>query len=390
MQKLVPWIIGAAMFAVTPQAFAMQTQTFDFRSGQVNAQWKGIGPIEMQQQAEGIVLRTGAGTGFIVTTTQPKFLGQGISIIASTQDSVDLFFVWVYTSQNGQSYELPFSLEAGASQQETLSMTGDVNWRRGEKQIGIAVPPNTTIRLEAIAIHHWNFLGKGWEAFLSFWHFDSYRPYTINFLWGPQISFTGIDRSQLFAFVPPPYPSGTYIAYGLIVILLGYFGVRSFKKAPGDRKPWFAKRALIVILALWMIFDARMGSEFLSWTVSDIGSYISAPPSIREFRDRSDFYDFAAFAKPLVADRGTYLFFAEQQWPYLGNMRYLTYPSIPGIDIEKDDTWAIYHRPDMVVDSNNQLSIGGEPLTVPGTILGRFDDTSFIFRGAALPTAPLN
>lgn len=134
------------------------------------------------------------------------------------------------------------------------------------------------------------------------------------------------------------------------------------------------------LLAVWVLFDLRMGLEFLGYVGSDFSSYISKTESTRVFRDRDRFYDFATFIAPYVGDRDSYIFFAEQQWPYLGNMRYLTYPSIPGIDIERDDTWVIYRRPDVGVDSEGHLTIDGQIVSEPGNILGRFDETSFIFR----------
>ena len=142
-----------------------------------------------------------------------------------------------------------------------------------------------------------------------------------------------------------------------------------------------------ILLAAWVLLDLRMGSEYLSWIAHDRTTYIEAPPETRTFRDRKRFYDFASFASPLVSDRKSYIFFGERQWPYLGNMRYLTYPAIPGIDVTHDDTWVIYRRSDVTVSSARQLMIGGEAVTEAGTILGQFDDHSFVFR-TDLPPSP--
>ena len=150
----------------------------------------------------------------------------------------------------------------------------------------------------------------------------------------------------------------------------------------------------ILVLAVWILLDLRMGSEFLSWVAHDNRTYISVPAGSRTFRDRERFYDFADFAAPFVFDRSSYLFFTDREWPYLGNMRYRTYPAIPGNAIDKDDTWVIFHRPDLGVDNAGRITMNGEPVTAPGKILGRFDDSSFVFRlplqsapGSSLPAA---
>lgn len=216
------------------------------------------------------------------------------------------------------------------------------------------------------------------EAGRSFWTFDEARPYSINFLWGPQIGFTEAARGKLYSALPPPYHSGTFALYVAIIgVLLVIIGISIMRTA--SRRTLFV-RCGIFLLCTWVFFDVRMGSEFLSWVIHDHQTYITTQAGERTFRDRKQFYDFAEFAKPYVTDRTSYIFFARQPWPYLGNMRYLTYPSIPGIDYKNDDTWVIYDRPDMIVDTDGRLSTEGVVLTEPGVILGRFDASSFVFR----------
>ena len=123
-----------------------------------------------------------------------------------------------------------------------------------------------------------------------------------------------------------------------------------------------------------------MDLQFFSWVIDDAREYIHAPYETRTFRDRGGFYDFAAFAQSFISDRTSYIFLAERDWPYLGNMRYLTYPSIPGNAFTKDDLWVIYNRPDIRLNEHNQLISDGVVLSNPGKVLGIFDATSFIFQ----------
>ncbi len=216
------------------------------------------------------------------------------------------------------------------------------------------------------------------EAGRSFWTFEPERPYSINFLWGPQIGFTEAERGKLYAALRPPYHSGTFaLNIATTGALLLMIGIGIMQRA--SRQTIFVRWSIFVLCA-WVFFDLRMGSEFLSWVIHDHQTYITATAGERTFRDRKQFYDFAEFTKPYVTDRASYIFFAKQPWPYLGNMRYLTYPSIPGIDYAHDDTWVIYDRPDIMMDADGRLSTEGIALTEPGTIAGRFDESSFVFR----------
>lgn len=216
------------------------------------------------------------------------------------------------------------------------------------------------------------------EAGRSFWTFDEARPYSINFVWGPQISLHPEDLSRLYATLPPPYYSGTFALNILIAVtLLLIIGIGITGKT--SRKT-IVSGCSILFLCTWAFIDLRMGSEFLSWVMTDHQTYITANPEQRTFRDRKQFYDFAEFTKPYLTDRASYVFFARQPWPYLGNMRYLTYPSIPGIDYAHDDTWVIYDRPDVILDAEGRLSTEGIAITEPGMIVGRFDESSFVFR----------
>ncbi len=216
------------------------------------------------------------------------------------------------------------------------------------------------------------------EAGKSFWTFDAYRPYSINFLWGPQIGFTEYERGRLYAALPPTYESGTFaVNVFLTATLILIVGVGLLRKTPHRL---LMLRSASLLFVAWIIMDIRMGSEFLSWVGHDHRTYIGADSNERTFRDRGRFYDFAEYAKQFLVNRDEYVFFARQPWPYLGNIRYLTYPSIPGIDYKNDDTWVVYDRPDMTVDADNRITISGEPVTPPGTMLGRFDASSFVFR----------
>lgn len=357
----------------------MQTLILDFTEGNINADWSGQGDITMQQSREGILLESKQGTGMLLTTLPANFHPDSASILAAAPVSSDFFFAWVMTADtHGTVFTVPLWLGSGEMQKNDFSLRGKNAWQRGEKKIGIVLPPHASILLATIELSRTNILERSLEAVRSFWTFDALRPYSINFVWGPQIGLNAAERSHLYDMLPPIYLSGTLI---ITIVLLGIIAMLMLlKKLKRTSRTNTVQRIFILLVGAWILFDIRMGTEYLTWIWQDRVQYITAEPGQREFRDRDAFYDFANFAIPLLRDRESYVFFAERPWPYLGNMRYLTYPSIPGIDYLHDDTWVMYRRPDMTIDSAGQMTIDGEPVSPPGKVLGRFDEHSFIFR----------
>lgn len=235
-------------------------------------------------------------------------------------------------------------------------------------------------------VMRWSLTEKLSEAARSFFIFDEYRPYSINFLWGPMLALNPTERHAVFQDLPPQQIYAMYILnIGLLITLGIIILIVSVRRTP-DRKRVTAKAFGFVVLTVWILMDLRMGSEFLTWVNHDRTRYISATREERSFRDRGQFYDFAEAVKPFVSDRTSYVFFAQQAWPYLGNMRYLTYPSIPGINVEEDDTWVIYDRPDLKVSAEGQITVSGDPVSKTGRILFDYGEGSFVFRTLAPPS----
>lgn len=375
--RLLSCAVIALAICLPDSGYAMTTRVLDFARGQINADWAGQGDISMEQATSGVLLRSGNGTGMLTTTLDEVFQPQSGVIRVASETPQSFSFIWTMMSDASRTtFTVPFDVITGG--EKVFSLHGKPEWRVGKKKIGILLPPQTTLMLKNIELRQNNRIEQLLHAVASFWVFDELRPYSINFVWGPQIGWNAIERQQLYDVQPPISLSGTLAAYGIILmIIIGILGSGLYRKTS---KTTIVRRIGILLIGAWILFDVRMGSEFLSWVWHDHTTYIAAEAGEREFRDRNAFYDFAAFAAPFVADRESYVFFAEYPWPYLGNMRYLTYPSIPGIDYMNDDTWVIYRRPDMAVSAAGQMTVDGEPVSPQGTVLGRFDDHSFIFR----------
>ncbi len=384
------WLLIAAFSLALPlTAIAKDSRTLEFAAGEVNATWEGHGTISMQKQPDGILLST-TGTGFILTRQVLGIFPQAGDVTVSTDLGTGLYFVWIYNDDpDKRPYDVGISVPAGKRVTVPFSLSQHRQWYDKPMQFGLVLPPKTTILLHRIELTQWNFAERLLFGLKALWTFDAERPYSINFVWGPQIAWNPAAIKDLYAYLPPIFTSVTYALNIFLLLCFAVIAAFVFLRGnPQDRRKRFLRIALGVLLAGWVLLDVRMGSEFISWVVEDYRTYIAAPANLKTFRDRERFYDFAAFAVPYVFDRQTYVFFADREWPFLGNMRYLSYPAIPGIAYDRDDTWIIYNRPDITLDEQGRVTIGGEAVSLPGRVLGRFDSGSFAFRTYQKPVLP--
>ena len=139
------------------------------------------------------------------------------------------------------------------------------------------------------------------------------------------------------------------------------------------------------IAVVWVLYDYRMGAEFIVNVFRDHRMFIAANSAEATFRDLGKFPSFVAFAKPFLEETKVYEFFVPDRWPYFGMMRYETSPAMPNPGDPLSDLWVIFDRSDMSVDVGGRLVLAGNPITKPGTLIARFDEKSFIFRGSYAP-----
>lgn len=366
----------------TNGAFAMETHTFDFAKGQINAEWQALGPIKIEQVPDGLLLTTGDATGAILTDSQLPWTAQAGRLTSAGPAEAEVKFVWAYPAEaDPKTYSVSADVPLDRLAVTSFDLTHVGSWHGGEKRIGIALPPHTVVLVSKLEFARWNPLEQLAETSASFWWMDQYRPYSINFLWGPQLASNPVARQHAYIDQPPVTLSTTFVLMaGLLALTLlaGGWYAMSGRTAAKRRTALLVTGAAFA--ACWLLLDVRMGMEFLTWVEHDRTSFMTASPPARTFRDRDNFYDFAAFAAPLVSDRNTYLFFAEREWPYLGNLRYLTYPAIPGNAFDTDDTWVVYRRPDLTVNAEGRLALNGTAISGSGKVIGKFDDGSFVFR----------
>ena len=253
-------------------------------------------------------------------------------------------------------------------------------WVRKPKMLGLRVPKGTDIQIMHFRLRGWNMFDRAWNAVQSYWTFDVFSPYSVNFLWGPILSGSPIARESLYLDLPP---HGTYANSVWYVVLL-VMGVIALAAGKMRKRAQALGAAFVILLcALWLLSDIRMGSEVLSYVWTDFAGHNTVHPQKEQFRERGNFLAFAGAAAPLVTDRGRYVFLTQYPYPFLGLMRYHTYPSLPvGPEAvtEGIDTWVVFARGDVGVDAEGRLTSEGKVVSAPGRILLDFAPDSFVFR----------
>lgn len=371
----------ASLLALPSSTLAAQTTTWDFRGGQVPGKWivNGWGE-EPQKTAEGLRIMAKENGKMAREALVPHHV-DSIRLTFATSVPSQALLVWNYAGIPRESLvELPFTIP-GQEQPDIieLNMTAYSQWDGRPVYLGIGLPAGTESVLESIELIGYSPLEKFSEAVQSFWTFDEFRSYTINFLWGPLLSFSPQGRRVLFVGTPPPYWSANRIFYVILLCTVAGIGIHRFLRGR-------SRKHLLIILgsfaSLWLLFDARMGMEILSYAKTDYDTYVSQPPGKRELRNFENFHDVVEAASPLLQEEQHYVLLTAERTPFPGMLAYLAYPATPlrANDIIPPRTrWLIFWRPEITLNDSNQLVSGSAVLSPPGRIVERYDDHSFLF-----------
>lgn len=307
-----------------------------------------------------------------------------ITIRARTTRAVEAALLWPEPGHPDNLIQLPFVIPEGAATQEiNVVVKNYQEWDWRAERFGIGFPKGANVLIEEIQFRHWSASEKLVEAWKTFWTFDTFRPYSINFLWGPLLTTNPVSRAELFDTLPPRARSAVWIFYG--VILLSAIAAIVLGTLKRDRAVGKASGLLCIVGvfgACWILFDLRMGTEILSYAIEDLRSFVFAPVEEQNLRTHGTFYAIAREVTPELLRAGRYGILASEGAPYYANLRYMTYPSIPvreGEDTSDVKLWFVMERPDVTVDSNGRLRRGADVLTGTGRILRAFDDTAFLF-----------
>ncbi len=247
------------------------------------------------------------------------------------------------------------------------------------------------VSLDSVRFLHYTFPEKMMGLWRSFWTMETFEPFTVNIMHGPTVvTDIGPYREENAHWQILARSLNAYLLVGLSIfgVCLLFWGAH-MRTHRGWSWQTTRKRMIFlftgVIASVWVLYDMRMGAEFIRNVARDHIQYISAEKPDRTFRDLGNFYDFVNFAKPLLSDYAQYELFLDTKWPYESILRYETYPSRPNQKEEiVSDVWVIYDRSDVTIGEDGSLILNQEPFTAPGELIGRFDEKSFIYRAIHL------
>lgn len=374
-----------AILIVEPSVtHALTITEWNFRGGGIPGRWdvSGLAPVPTEVGLHVTAPKEGELTRL---TDLPHPIDDMI-IHAFASSPTEALLLWHHrTMPPFNLVQLPFQIPASSLPLPIeLNVSSFPEWDPLSDRIGFAFQEGSDVVIDSVEFIGLTWWERGMVAIQSFWTFDWYKPHSVNFVWGPLLTFTPISKKHMFYQLPPLAYSANTIFY--VLVLMGT-GIAIFHWHRGGRTPRRTHQSIIGILlligVLWIFYDIRMGAEWLSYVREDLRTYITKEESVRTFRERGRFYDFAHIASTYLTKDRTYVFLATHRWPYLGAMRYLTYPSVPTEPEQAQfgiDTWVIFDRPDISIDRSGQLVVADKVITPPGKVLYRFDDHSFIFR----------
>lgn len=375
-----------ALLALPIAGHAAQVTTWDFRDAHVPGQWDIRNWKQVQPTSAGLSIHTNADGAMIRAVDDIPYAVNAVRLQYTHATPTQAALIWHTPSRpDDQSLLIPFQIKDASGGTISLSLDFLSSSERIPDQVGIALPAGVDLTLQKIEFVRWSLpeeIVAGWK---SFWIFDQFRAYSINFLWGP-ILLTDPDPSALstlFQQQPPLGWSANSLFYALLgvaalALLILWWRLRDRHKLPSALLLF-----LCVFSVVWLVYDLRMGLEILHYAQTDYTSSIATPVGQRTFRDYGNFYDIIAQSEPLLTQQPRYVFLSPPRTSFLSILRYFTYPSMPLADNENTTgikNWLIYDRPDIsVTASGTLLSNGTTVLATSGSVIKRFDSTSFLY-----------
>lgn len=361
--------------------YAATVEQWNFLGSQVGPEWRVKGQSETKAEVGGLHIIAKSDTR-IFREIRHRNPIDGIAITYRAAETLEAALVWHAADMEENAVtKLSFMMDASATPVTVkIDARWFPEWDPHPITLGIEVPKGSDIQIQSIDLLHWTLWDRMKNSLRSYWTFDTFSPYSINFVWGPVFSENPIATEQLFLELPPHGVFANVVWYLLLLTLVIFAFL--WKKI----RAWSTLPRLLLLIAcgsLWILSDLRMGTELLFSAVRDLEHHWYEPEEFRTFRERADFPIFLSHVLPLLEDRGRYIFLTQYPYPLLGIMRYKTYPAAPvGPEAAAEglDTWVIYARPDMGVNDAMQLTKDGEAVTSPGTILYEKGPGNFVFR----------
>jgi hypothetical protein len=191
-------------------------------------------------------------------------------------------------------------------------------------------------------------------------------------------------RAELFESLPPLGWAVGRVLYPLLFIAgIAFWLVGRIKRNGQLGLGLF----MIFFFFCWIVLDIRMGSEIMSYAVTDMRTYVLADDAKKELRAFGDIYAKANALLPEIHKHETFTLLSPGPSVYYPIFRYGAYPSliIPDPTGSTDiPAWVVIDRPDLFVDEAGYLrargtSETGSILAGPGQKTALFNDSTFLF-----------
>ncbi|PIR48112.1 hypothetical protein COU80_06090 [Candidatus Peregrinibacteria bacterium CG10_big_fil_rev_8_21_14_0_10_55_24] len=377
-------LLIALTLAVLPaQAWAMRSTEWDFRGSTIPGKWSANSITNAAPSENGLVISTQE-DGFLTRTFDVPHPVEAVVLTLETERPMESVILWTHTDPTKGYVQLPFSVTSASGPQEiAIDVSTSSHWNSRAGEFGIAFPAGAMLVLQSIRFEDWNWFENVYYALKTALTFDTFNAHSINFLWGPQMNSNPVAFAQMHQMDPPFGCSANWAILGFLLLAGG--GCFLFAR----HHPRFPAITVIgTLLAVsWVLYDARMGLEVLSYVGKDWRTYVLEEPGSRRLRTMDDYYDAIQESAPLLQEQPLYLYVGPPNISYLyALLRYTTYPSLPlrpadwspdqpgrgfiYMQFNKDDVQLLEH----------QLLINGTVVSSSGTLLDVVTPNSYLVR----------
>ena len=377
-------IPASVLLAFACIAHAEDIDVWNFR-GDMPKSAGANGLTDVHESPEGLVIRTDT-DGYVAWPDHP--LGAPAEVLTLTAKSavpMQAVFMWQPVDGGEGLYQLPFVIPAsenGASVDVVLSDYPMWDWRTDT--VALRFPAGADVTLVEMDFRHWSPMEKFIEGWKSFWTFDDFRAYSINFLWGPLIAGNPVARANLYATLPPFAWSALRVMYAILAVV----GVIAVAARVIARDRALALGIFAAAFAgCWLFFDLRMGLEIVSYAKDDWRSYVLQSPDDRRLRTHDNLYAIIDRILPTIQAYDRYALYSPVGSVIYPNLRYAAYPSVPVLNPSSSSGVqlnVIMGAQGMYVDELGRLarvtaSGSGEVLSAPGHIVQQINENAFLF-----------
>lgn len=363
------------VLALTPSlSHAETTMTWDFQKPEaVMPVVNGLTTVE--KTSEGLHIKTFQ-DGLIGWQNPPLPKTDAVYLYVKNALPAEAAFMWQpKNAAPGDLLQLFFTSPKTETFERVVVVPSDYDqWTEKTPVVAFGFPAGTDMVIQKVEWKSWSPGEKLVTAMKSIWTFDVLSQYGINFLWGPLFTTNPATLETIYDGLPPKGVSGMRVVYAVIIAALIAAGIFLLM----DRKERAVLTVVTTVAGLWLLLDARMGAELLSYAITDIRS--------PEFRTLSDVPTITEKTQELLKDKtaSSVVLLEPAGNTYIAHTRLKLYPLdvasySEALKIQPKRAWLVLHRPDIKVENGAVTTDAGRILSSAGTVLERFGNDSFLF-----------